>query len=213
MPEVSGPTKNPLHLAGNAIALIIVIIAVAAFAAGWYGGQRHNKSGTAQNAAASNLITYKNQQYGFQFKYPAEWGGAQFSTDIAQNPNHYIVSFTKDQKTSITLWMDRTGTNAVTSANVKTVLSNQSAELAVHDSSSYATVANSVSPKISSLNMVQIVNLTKAVVTAAALTYQITNGTGTCPQNNKFAQNSNGSCVERADYDAANQVLKSLQAI
>lgn len=209
----TGATKT-FHLANNVTVLVIVLVAIAAFIGGWYGGQRHNKASTG-NKTASTVASYKNPDNGFQLQYPTDWGTPSFSKSDFTGGTNYMISFYKkpagDLKYSIVITMVK-GQNALTSDNVKLILKNNKGLTAVSDDSSYATIANSSKLKISSMSEVRIVSLPKIGVTAASMSYQINGSKGDCPANN-FATNSSGACVERSDYDNVNQVLKSIKSL
>jgi hypothetical protein len=211
----TGATKT-FHLANNITVLVIVLVAIAAFIGGWYGGTRHNKASTG-NKTASSLAIYKNQDNGFQLQYPTDWGSPNFTSDAAGGTKHYALSFNKasfgNLNYNITISMGQGTSQGVTSSNdVKTVLKNKRSSVTISDNSSYATVAAVPQLKVSSLSETQIVNLSKISVTAATLTYQITGGLETCSQN-KFAASSTGGCIAKTDYDTVNQVLKSLRSL
>jgi hypothetical protein len=218
MAQITGSTaKPPVHTTKYITLGAVVIIVVVAFILGWIGGSRHNKSGSAsQNAANSNMVTYKNQENGFQLQYPMDWGAPGFVKTNNNGTTFYALSFAKNSSGNlsytITLTMNKSGAHSVTSDTVKNVLKLKKSEVAASDTSSYATIAGIADKKVSSLSETQIVDLKKAGVTAATMTYTISGGSATCPQN-KFAQDANSSCITQADYNTVNQVLKSLKSI
>jgi hypothetical protein len=217
------PKKAP-HSANNLVVLILVVLVGLAFVGGWYLAQHK----TDKNSTNSSYTTYKNTENGFQLEYPNEWGAPTFSTTEMSGVKHYIIRFNKPANDklnySIVLWMDKSDKknekcsnnhcyqpNAVTSDNIKSVLTENKSSTAISDATSYATVAGVKENKTSTLTGAQIVSLQKAGVSAATLTYQITGGAVGCPEKNKFSTDSSGSCVEQKDYDMVNKVLKSIK--
>lgn len=221
MAQVEPGLQNPkpIHLANNVIALALVVVALIFFAVGWYTGKHQNGSKTVTTAQTVNsgMATYSNQQYGFQLSYPESWNKPSFATTSVNGGKSYTLQFFKKDSSGklqyyILLSLVSDSAKAMNAANIKDLIKNNSAALLVNDQSSFAIVASNPGQKSSSLSAYQVVSLNKIGVTSASLTYQITGGSATCPQN-KFAQNSGGACIERSDYNTANTVLKSIKSL
>jgi len=222
-PQEPSRFKMPkLGIIAAVVLLILVIIFVA-----WYGN-RDTNSGDTSSALPAGWSVFRSEKYSLQFNYPSSWGKPQITAQKGKSGSHYQINFLSDAKKpsskslTVSIGMDSgdyispicktncTSANTLTGQTIQKNLNSGVKSYTKSDNSSYAFISTIPSAKTSSLTQAQIVNLPSLKVSAALGLYTLSGVSG-CPSG-QLAPSSKPSCINQSDYDALNNVLKSIEA-
>jgi hypothetical protein len=208
----------------TALAIVLVIILLSSLFV-----YRHKKiSNTSSSASSTDWLTYKNDGYGLELKYPQKWGSPVVKESPQEKGKNYSIVFSlgkNDQgvrrEAFISIDSDDLsnkycgGPNGecatVAGISKREILStlDDKSGLFKYGNDSYSIIRSQPSQNMTTLSIYRMVNLLKIKASAIQATYSIFGGKAACPNNELSSDGQN--CIDKNTYDTLNEVASSLK--